>query len=624
MPQTRPVLDEGEELPHADIVLDRHLARGGAGVAARAVLTVSLACSAQAAIAQTAPPAAQIDPPSRDELLPAENRRVREAATLTIDGGLERAPCALDRADFADIKLTLSSVTFTGLDKAPGLSLSDTYQDYLGRELPLSVLCDVRARANAALRDAGYLASVEIPEQRLSAGNAEFRVVFGRLTALRVRGDAGRSEALIARYLERLTDQPVFNITEAERYLLIADDVPGLNVRLSLRPAVGGAPGDLVGEIAVVRQRGFLDVNFQNHGSRAIGRFGGLVRGEVYNLTGMGDRTSLALFSTLDFSEQHTAQFAHDFRVGREGLRLGGGVTYSVTNPTLDLPGFAIESQTILASVRASYPLRRTRQDTLIAEAGFDYVDQNLDVNEVLLTRDRVRMVYARVSGEMTDAGSVSRVGGFTEYEPRRRFTFLLEARQGIDVFAASPDCRANPLGCVAGGAAPPSRIEADPTPILLRGAAGLELRPVPALALVAHAEAQATGDALPAFEEFAAGNYSIGRGYDPGAVLGDNGIGLSLEARIGSLAPRTATAIAWQPYVFSDAAWAWNRDPSRRSLNPDRLWSAGGGIRAAWGSRLQGDLTLSVPLARPDLAVDRGDIRVMFSLTARLLPWRY
>ena len=146
----------------------------------------------------------------------------------------------------------------------------------------------------------------------------------------------------------------------------------------------------------------------------------------------------------------------------------------------------------------------------------------------------------------------------------------------------------------------------------------------MPNIAFALNAEGQLTNDPLPAFEEFAAGNYSIGRGYDPGAVLGDNGVGISLEARFGSLAPKTAAAVAWQPYVFTDAAWVWNRDPSRRPLNPDSLWSAGGGIRAAWGSRMQGDFTVAVPLDRPDLALDRGDVRVMFSLTARLLPWRF
>ena len=43
-------------------------------------------------------------------------------------------------------------------------------------------------QAASILQQAGYLATVEIPEQRLSNGEDELRIVFGRLTALRVRG----------------------------------------------------------------------------------------------------------------------------------------------------------------------------------------------------------------------------------------------------------------------------------------------------------------------------------------------------------------------------------------------------------------------------------------------------
>ena len=108
-------------------------------------------------------------------------------------------------------------------------------------------------------------------------------------------------------------------------------------------------------------------------------------------------------------------------------------------------------------------------------------------------------------------------------------------------------------------------------------------------------AEAQWSDDPLPAFEEFAAGTYSIGRGYNPGAVLGDRGVGLSAEIRYGSLVPKSADQMAVQPYVFTDMAWAWNEDPSRRPLNPDRLWSAGAGVRANLGSKLQGDFSVAV-----------------------------
>ena len=80
----------------------------------------------------------------------------------------------------------------------------------------------------------------------------------------------------------------------------------------------------------------------------------------------------------------------------------------------------------------------------------------------------------------------------------------------------------------------------------------------------------------------------------------------------------------AFQPYLFTDIAWAWNEDPSRKPANPDRLWSAGGGVRAVLGSSIQADAFVAVPLERPDLSPDRGDVRFMFSLTAKLFPWSY
>ncbi len=576
-----------------------------------------------AAQAQTTNPP-QFTPPTRDQLTPPEQVVEDRSVTLTIDGDLERTPCVLDRAEYADITLTLSGVEFSGLQAVPGLSLAEASDGYLGRELPLAVLCDIRAKANAILRDEGYLATVEIPEQNLSDGVADFGVVFGRLTGLRVRGDAGPSERVVASYLEQLTDQPVFNTRDAERYLLLADDLPGVDVRLSLRPAAGGAPGDLQGEIAVVRRWGKLDINFQNFASRSVGRFGGLLRGELYDLTGMGDRTSFSVYSTLDFVEQQTFQFGHDFAVGSEGLRLGGQFTVSQTSPDLNLANVDLESETVVAGVFASYPIKRTRSSSIYLDGGFDLVDQDVTFNDIPLSRDRVRTVFLRASGDVSDMASIRRFGGYSPYEPKFRARWAAELRKGLDVFSASPDCRATPAACVGAGAVPPSRIEADPDPLLFRADLGVEYRPDPLLTFSLATTTQFSNDPLPAFEEFAAGSFSVGRGYDPGAVLGDSGIGVTLETRYGSLAPEGPRELAYQPYVFTDVAWAWNEDPSLRGGNPDRLWSAGLGLRAVWGSMIQADAFVAVPLERPDLRPDRGDVRFMFNVTAKLFPWSY
>ncbi len=593
-------------------------------LASALALGTALAGGAAPALAQQQPPPALVTPPNRSDLIPPELRRPERPTTLTIDGDFERAPCALDRPEFADIRFTVKGAAFKGLERVPGLSLEEAYAAYVGRELPVSVLCDIRAEANAMLRSQGYLATVEIPEQSLADSIPDFTVVFGRLTAVRVRGEAGPSEKLVAGYLEKLTEQDVFNTNAAERYLLLADDLAGLDVRLSLRPAAGGAPGDLVGEIAVLRQKGMIDVNVQNLGSNPIGRFGGTLRGEIYDVTGLGDRTTVAVFSTLDLDEQQTVQIGHEFRVGSEGLRLGGQLTLSQTNPASGIAGFNVEAETVFASLYASYPLLRSRRHSLFLDAGADLVDQDVDVNDIALTRDRVRVLFARLAGDVIDQPSVLRAGGYSPFEPRFRLRYAAEVRQGLDILSASPDCRANLLGCLFGGAVPPSRIEADPTPFVVRLNADLEYRPTPLIGFVLENQAQITSAPLPAFEEIAAGNFSIGRGYDPGAVLGDSGILNSLEFRLGTMMPTKIKAVAWQTYLFADMAHVWNEDPSRRAANPDRLLSAGAGVRFAWGQGMQGDFLIAAPMVKPDLAPRQGDVRFLFTLTARLFPWRF
>ncbi len=139
---------------------------------------------------------------------------------------------------------------------------------------------------------------------------------------------------IIAGYLDQLTKEQVFNRFDAERYLLLASDLPGYTVRLTLRPA-GTAPGEVVGDVTVQHTPAYVDFNVENGGSQELGRWGGLVRGEIFGLTGLGDRTMLSVFSTADFHEQQTIQLAHDFRLGPQGLSIGDNFTYAWANPSI-------------------------------------------------------------------------------------------------------------------------------------------------------------------------------------------------------------------------------------------------------------------------------------------------
>ncbi|AOG01732.1 POTRA domain, ShlB-type family protein [Blastomonas sp. RAC04] len=301
-------------------------------------------------------------PPTREEIERPVQQRADRPARLTVEGDIERAPCPLADPAYANVRLTLTEARFNNLGPVAPAELRPLYEPYIGTEQPVAVLCEIRDAVATKLRRDGYIAAVQVPTQRIDNGIVQFEVLYAKLTSIRVRGDAGNGEKLVAGYLERLTEGTVFNQRLAERYLLLARDLPGYDIRLTLVPA-GTGPGELIGDVTVRRTPYEVDLNVQNLAARDAGPYGAQLRAQFYGLTGMGDRTYISAYSTLDFDEQQIVQAGHEFRVGKEGLTLGGRFTYAWTKPQLNLPagvGATIDATTLLASIEARYPLLRT------------------------------------------------------------------------------------------------------------------------------------------------------------------------------------------------------------------------------------------------------------------------
>ena len=589
-----------------------------AGMVALAAFAVS-----SSAIAQATP---SVSPPTREEI----ERGVRDGtleqgrAPVSVDAGeVERAPCPLASPDFAGIRLKVDSVEFSGVDKIPEVDLSQSYRPYVGTDQPVSVICEIRDRAATQLRAAGYLAAVQVPPQTIESGRVKLDVLLARMSKVQVKGDAGGSEKLLVRYISKLTQDEVFNTRRAERYLLLARDIPGLDVRLALRP-IEGAPGEVVGEVTVRRNPIYADFTAQNLGSKSVGRWSGLSRVQLSGLTGLGDATTASIFTTADFDEQVVLQTGHEFRVGGEGLTLRGDFTYGWTRPTIaNNPD--VESRTLIASLEAAYPFVRAQAHNLSGAVGFDFIEQNVDFGAIKLNKDKLRVAFVRLDANGISPESISGRDGYTALEPNWSWTASLEARQGVDVFGASPNCGGTPVGCLAPGAPTPSRIEGDPTAFVIRGTGEVDWRPVRNLTLVLAPRAQYAPRALLSYEEFSGGNYTVGRGYDPGAIIGDSGVGMRSEVRVGSLLPRSAGGFAFQPYAFFDVAKVWNEDAAFNGVGGQKLYSAGAGVRATIRDAARLDALVAVPLKDALGAPSaKGDVRFLVNFTVQLAPWRW
>ena len=569
--------------------------------------TVALA----ALVSTTAGHAQQVNvpsPPTREEIERPVPQRTDRQVRLTVEGDIERAPCPLADPAYANVRLTLTEARFNNLGPVAPVELRPLYEQYVGTDQPVAVLCEIRDAVATKLRRDGYIAAVQVPTQRIDNGIVQFEVLYAKLTSIRVRGDAGNGEKLVASYLERLTTDTVFNQKVAERYLLLARDLPGYDIRLTLVPA-GTAPGELIGDVTVRRTPYEVDFNVQNLAARDAGPYGAQLRAQFYGLTGMGDRTYISAYSTLDFEEQQILQAGHEFRVGGEGLTLAGRFTYAWTKPDINIPAAArtsIDATTLLASIEARYPLVRGQAASLYSTVGLDYVDQDIDFIGPL-SRDRIRIAYAQLAGEAIDMANGAK--------PRWRMGGQIELRHGLDILGASDPCN---FVCAL-VRTPTTRGDGDPEATVLRGEISAEASLGDQLSVFVRGRGQLAFDPVLSFEEFAGGNFTIGRGYDPGVIVGDDGAGFQVELRGPQISPIKETDFSFQPFVFFDAAWTWD---DGRPGDPQRLSSVGGGVRARIDNRFRLDLTIAVPTERTGLLTDTPDPRILFTFTTLLLPW--
>ncbi|WP_126013980.1 ShlB/FhaC/HecB family hemolysin secretion/activation protein [Sphingomonas sp. ABOLH] len=546
---------------------------------------------------------AQVAPlPSRQEVTPPVPETDR-APRADVDS---RGAFAIGNCPFADspLRVSLNRVAFSRADGAPlqpEIAQALTKVQAPTGDQSIATVCEIRDRANAALRSEGWIASVQIPAQEITGGVLRLEVVTARIVELRVRGDAGRYEPLLRRRLAQIQAMDPLNEREAERLLLLAGDVPGLDVALSLR-ASGGKQGDVIGDLTVSSRRFALFANVQNYNSALLGRETVYARGELYGLTGLGDITYLGASAAVDFPEQFIVQGGHIFEVDSAGTSFGARATYAWSRP--DLGALDLRTNTLIAGFDVARPLARSIRSNARVRGGLDYIDQISRVgggsDAVTLTRDKLRVVFVGLDGDkqFVDANgnvwlSIAASG---------------ELRKGLGILDASERRFAD--GVLT------SRLNGNPQALVFRSAVDATVSVGPIFSIAAQGQFQWSNDPLLNYEEFALGSLTIGRGYDPGSNSGDHAVGGRFEAR--------ADVPLWSPvqaqfFGFYDHLYLRNLD--RTAIEgPRNFKSVGGGVRLS----LPGSVVLDVAYAKPldkALLLDerRPPARVLVSLTAQL-----
>lgn len=556
----------------------------------------------QAAIvgAQTLPSREQIELPSATDVSPAPQVSVTDGAART-------AACPFDASS---LTVDLDSVSFVGPAGEPLpaeiAALLDDVAPAGGRR-PVGQLCDLRDQAARRLSMAGYVAAVTIPPQEILDTNrsAKLTVILARLVGVNViGGETAASRSIVAR-TERLKALYPLRVADIERELLLASDNPGVDVLMTLRRAE--RPGQVIGDLRVARRPFSVLATVQNYGSKTIGRESATVRVEAYDLTGNADVTFIGGSGTLDFEEQLTVQAGHYMTLG-SGLNIGGSITKGWSRP--DLGALDYRAESLIAAADLSYPVVRTPSRDVVLGGGFELIDQQAELNAgrtaLPITLDKLRVAYLSASTALRQP--LPQGGEAWSAQA------TVSLRQGLDIFDATQRGQQTPSGYL------PSRADGDPTATVLRGGARTQIRLTPGFSLSTSLQGQFASGPLLAFEEFSVGNFTIGRGYDPGATSGDHAVAARVEP--GVWIPIQSSKFALQTYAFADAVRIWNED-SFTTENDRSVRSLGVGARVYVPGRLVLDVTYAHPLD-PELAqpgAADAPARLLLSLNTQFGP---
>ncbi|RYG10016.1 MAG: ShlB/FhaC/HecB family hemolysin secretion/activation protein, partial [Burkholderiales bacterium] len=350
------------------------------------------------AAAQTVPPAT--DPGRLRERFDVQTEPPAEATAPELK--TQRSSELPD--SLKSIRVTVQRVRVEGSSVLPPAVLQSRTEAYTGREITGADMQALAAELTAMYRNAGYILSVVlVPPQSLADGTLTLRVIEGYISGVTVQAGEGVSahvrEALAA-IGERIKASRPLDAAVLERYLLIANDFPGLELRSILAPSQVQGAADLTLVASIKTFEGFASVD--NYGSKYLGP-GQVLAGVTGNqLLGVNDQWRAIAVGTGN-REMAYGQLSYSQVVTTEGLKLSAAVSRARTQPGDVLRPFDVRGAADTTSLSASYPLLRSRNESVLARLAYDHSDIRTDILGSRVIEDRIRALRLGLSWRVLD-----------------------------------------------------------------------------------------------------------------------------------------------------------------------------------------------------------------------------
>ena len=272
-----------------------------------------------------------------------------------------------------------------------------------GRSHTLKSLAGVTQRLTRHLRERGYLlAFAYLPAQEIKNGEVAIAVVPGRYGQVRVTGNAGgQRDDLVPGLFADLHPGEAIKASALERALLLANDVPGLQVNASLAPGAQTGEADL-NVTTAQKDRINAVVYADNWGNRYTGQGRGGAQVSINGIFGTGDNLVLGGLSSFDGLKNY--DLGYGTLIGHSGLKLS--LRHSKTSYVLG-EEFADMDATGTAKTNSAelvYPLIRSRETNLNASVGYERKALTDDLDSVDSHVDKTsRQWHVGLAGNVSD-----------------------------------------------------------------------------------------------------------------------------------------------------------------------------------------------------------------------------
>jgi hemolysin activation/secretion protein len=495
--------------------------------------------------------------------------------------GVAPAAPAAPAAVNPELYAAISDVTIEGATAYPASALAAYTDGLTGPTVPVARIEAARTAILNRYRADGYVYTAV--NARISATHLRLVVIEGRIVEVKLRGDIGPAGTQVLRFLNHLTETSPVRSADIERWLLLANDVPGVQVRSTINPS-STDPGALTLIADVSRQAFSASLRADNRAFRQTGPEELLATIDANSFTSLGERSEISIYHTFNDTDTF-GQASEEVFIGGSGLKfhIYGGAGEALPSGSLRELGYDGVTRVFGASV--SYPLIRSRQQTLNLSAQFDGLESEINYGisgqSVRASFDSLRVLRGQAQYVLLDTW-LGNVAG-PSFEALNHAD--LRISQGLPAFGASTN--GNPQLPRLNERVDFTKVDGE----FDRRQTFWSPYPGATVNLLVGVAGQFTNNILPPEEKFYLGGPSFDRGFYYGEVTGDRAVQAKIEPQFDTPIPTPGFIPAQlhaEFYVFYDWGEVWQQ----QKLDLDHtLRSLGGGVRVYADPYLELDL---------------------------------